>query len=63
MQATEGQKVETAKQSILLTLFDKLDDQDKETVIQLSESLVEKHRKTTKRKEDHKKMARKKCKD
>jgi len=55
--------VETAKQSILLTLFDKLDDQDKETVIQLSESLVEKHRKTTKRKEDHKKMARKKCKD
>ena len=44
MQAGERQMIETAKQSILLTLFNKLDDHDKDTVIQLSESLVAKHK-------------------
>jgi hypothetical protein len=44
MQAGERQMIETAKQSILLTLFNKLDDHDKDAVIQLSESLVAKYR-------------------
>jgi len=47
MQATEGQMVENAKQSILLTLFNKLDDHDKDAVIQLSESLVAKYKDST----------------
>ena len=47
MQAGERQMIETAKQSILLTLFNKLDDCDKDTVIQLSESLVAKHKNNT----------------
>jgi len=44
MQAMERQMVETAKQSVLLALFNKLDDHDKDAVIQLSESLVAKHK-------------------
>jgi len=51
MQANEGQMVENAKQSILLALFNKLDDHDKDTVIQLSESLVTKHKNDTNNKE------------
>lgn len=51
MQAEEGKIVENAKQSILLALFNKLDDLDKDTVIQLSESLVAKHKTDTNNKE------------
>ena len=35
--------MDNEKQSILLTLFNKLDEHDKDAVIQLSESLVAKH--------------------
>jgi len=44
MQAMAGRMIDTAKQSILLALFNKLDETDKDVVIQLSESLVTKHR-------------------
>ena len=47
MQAEERQMAENTKQSIPLTLFNKLDDHDKDTVIQLSESLVAKHKNST----------------
>lgn len=52
MKATEGQMINTAKQSILLSLFNRLDDHDKDTIIQLSESLVAKHKKDTNNKEN-----------
>jgi hypothetical protein len=52
MQAKERQTVKKAKQSLLLALFDKLDDHDKDAVIQLSESLVAKHKDTTNNKEN-----------
>jgi len=35
---------DSAKSSILLALFNKLDDHDKEIIIQLSESLVARHK-------------------
>ena len=44
MQARERQMIENAKQSVLLALFNELDDHDKDAVIQLSESLVAKHK-------------------
>ena len=43
--------IENAKQSILLALFNKLDEHDKDAVIQLSESLVAKHTNKTKNNE------------
>jgi len=43
--------IENAKQSILLALFNKLDEDDKDAVIQLSESLVAKHKDNTSNKE------------
>jgi hypothetical protein len=51
MQAEEGKMVENARQSMLLALFNKLDDHDKDAVIQLSESLVAKHQNNTDNKE------------
>jgi len=52
MKANEEQMVENTKQSILLTLFNKLDDHDKDTVIQLSESLVVKYKNSINNKEN-----------
>jgi hypothetical protein len=43
--------IENAKQSKLLALFNKLDEHDKDTVIQLSESLAAKHENNTTYKE------------
>ena len=44
--------IENAKQSVLLALFNKLDYSDKDTIIQLSESLVAKHKNDTGNKEN-----------
>ena len=52
MQAKKRPIVKNAKQSVLLALFDKLDDHDKDAVIQLSESLVAKHKNDTNNKEN-----------
>ena len=49
--------VENAKQSVLLALFNNLDELDKDAVIQLSESLVAKHKNNTNNNESLEKTA------
>ena len=53
--------MDNAKQSILLALFNKLDDHDKDAVIQLSESLVTKYKNNTSNNEGLKTMSQEQC--